>query len=70
MYEEFEFVGKWPEASPLARLRKSSLKGVQYRPVRRPFQNYLVFYRVEKGRVLIGSVLWGGMNWMDDLSVF
>jgi plasmid stabilization system protein ParE len=70
VYEEFEFVAKWPEASPLARLRKPSLKGVRCRPVRPPFQNYLIFYRVEKDRVLIGSVLWGGMNWTEDLSVF
>ena len=70
VYEEFEFVAKWPEASSLARLRKPSLKGVRHRPVRRPFQNYLIFYRAEKDRVLIGSVLWGGMNWTDDLSVF
>jgi plasmid stabilization system protein ParE len=69
-YKEFEFVANWPEASPLARLRKPSFRGVRYRPVRRPFQNYLIFYRVEKDRVLIGSVLWGGMNWTDDLSVF
>lgn len=70
VYKEFEFAAKWSEASPLARLRKPSLKSVRHRPVRRPFQNYLIFYRVEKDRVLIGSVLWGGMNWMDDLSVF
>ena len=69
-YEEFEFVAKWPEASPLARFRKPSLRGMRYRPVRHPFQNYLIFYRVDKERVLIGSVLWGGMNWMDDLNVF
>jgi plasmid stabilization system protein ParE len=47
-YKEFEFVGKWPQASPLARLRKPALKGVRYRPVRRPFQNYLIFYRAER----------------------
>jgi len=70
VYEEFEFVARWPEASPLARLRKASLKGVRYRPVRRPFKNYLIFYRLEVDRALIGSVLWGGMNWTDDLSVF
>ncbi len=70
VYKDFEFAAQWPEASPMARFRNPSLKGVRYRPVRRPFQNYLIFYRVEKDRVLIGSVLWGGMNWTDDLSVF
>ena len=70
VYTDFEFVGAWPEASPLARFRNPSLKNVRYRPVRRPFQNYLIFYRVESEHVQIGSVLWGGMNWTDDLNVF
>ncbi len=38
--------------------------------MRRPFQNYLVFYRVCPDRIIIGSVLWGGMNWTEDLKIF
>ena len=69
-YEEFEFIAAWPEASPVARFRKLSIKGVRYRPIRRPFQNYLIFYRVKQDCLIIGAVLWGGMNWTDDFSVF
>jgi len=66
----FDFIGQWPEASRAVRLKKPSMRGIGYRLVKRPFQNYLVFYRVGRGHVVIGSVLWGGTNWQEDLKVF
>lgn len=70
VYVEFDFLLDWPEASPLARLHSRRLKGVRYRPVRRPFQNYLIFYRVRGDVLFVGAVLWGGTNWTEDLSLF
>ena len=67
---EFNFILDWPEASPVARLKKKNLRNIRYRPVKRPFQNYIVFYRATATTVFVGAVLWGGTNWQEDLEVF
>jgi plasmid stabilization system protein ParE len=43
-FEAFDFIAGWPEASPIARLSSRRHRGIRFRPLPRPFQNYLVFY--------------------------
>lgn len=70
VYAEFDFILQWPEASPQARMKSRRLRGVRYRPVRRPFQNYLVFYMILPGEVFVGAVLHGATNWTEDFEIF
>ncbi len=67
---EVEYILKWPELCPVARLSRKHRNPTRYRVMRPPFRHYLVFYRIEGSTLVVGSVLWGGMNWQEDLSVF
>jgi len=49
-FEAFDFIGRWPEASPLARLPAKRHRGIRFRPLPRPFHNYVVFYQIRGGR--------------------
>ena len=69
-FEAFDFIADWPEASPLARLAASRHRGIRFRPLPRPFQNYLVFYQIKHDAVHIYRVLHGATNWQDDLELF
>lgn len=70
VYAEFDFILQWPEASPLARMKSRRLRAIRYRPVRRPFQNYLVFYKLLPGEIFVGAVLHGATNWTEDFEIF
>jgi plasmid stabilization system protein ParE len=69
-FEAFDFIARWPEASPLARFSVRRHRGIRFRPLPRPFQNYLVFYQIRSGGVHIYRVLHGATNWRDDLELF
>ena len=69
-FEAFEFIADWPEASPIARLSARRHRGIRFRPLPRPFQNYLVFYQIKPDGVHIYRVLHGATSWQDDLQLF
>ncbi len=69
-FEAFELIADWPEASPIARLSARRHRGIRFRPLPRPFQNYLVFYQIKPGGVHIYRVLHGATSWQEDLRLF
>jgi len=69
-FEAFDFIAGWPEASPAARLSARRYRGIRFRPLPRPFQNYLVFYQIKSEAVHIYRVLHGATNWREDLRLF
>ena len=69
-FEVFDLIADWPEASPLAHLSGRRHRGIRFRPLPRPFQNYLVFYQIKRGGVHIYRVLHGATNWQDDVELF
>ncbi len=69
-FEAFDFIPDWPEASPVARLSARRHRGIRFRPLPRPFQNYLVFYQIKPDAVHIYRVLHGATNWQEDLRLF
>jgi plasmid stabilization system protein ParE len=69
-FAAFDFIAAWPEASPIARLPARRHRGIRFRPLPRPFQNYLVFYRIKPDAAHIYRVLHGATNWQEDLQLF
>ena len=69
-FAAFDFIARWPEASPTARLSARRHRGIRFRPLPRPFQNYLVFYQIKPDAVHIYRVLHGATNWQEDLRLF
>jgi len=69
-FEAFDFIAGWPAASPTARLSARRHRGIRFRPLPRPFQSYLVFYRIKPDAVHTYRVLHGATNWQEDLRLF
>lgn len=69
-FEAFDFIAAWPEASPIARLSARRHRGIRFRPLPRPFHNYLVFYEIKPDGAHIYRVLHGATNWREDLRLF
>lgn len=69
-FATFDFIARWPEAAPWARLPAKRHQRIRCRPLPRPFHNYLVFYRIKARRVDLLRVLHGATNWQTDVELF
>jgi len=74
-FEASDFTAAWPEASPMARLPARRHRGIGFRPLPRPFQNYLVFYHQARrgaylprvaGRYKLAGALAAEVSWLAD----
>ena len=69
-FETFDRLAKFPESSPLARLRNRRLTGVRFCVLPPPFNRWLIFYRIISDEVEIIRVIYGTQNWRGNPASF
>ena len=62
----FERLSQMPEIGSLCRLTRSDVENVRVWPVGN-FSKHLIFYRLEKERILVIRIMHGSQDWMSYL---
>ena len=70
-FKSFEFLARFPEAGPRARMKDRRLKDVRFWVLPPPFNRWLVFYSLkDDSSVVVLRVLHSAQNWRERTEEF
>jgi len=62
-FQSFDRLTDFPEIGPQARFKNRRLAGIRFSVLPPPFNRWLIFYRIHRGKVEILRVVYGTQNW-------